>query len=170
MLHRLLPVFLSVCLAVFSGVQVHGAQPEEKQYAIRVLPHAEDGFRYGETIGGKIRITAALKEMDEREDVIVQFVLSNDRYTCRATVVVTPENIDEDGLFSASASFENLLSGVYTLRIERADGASLSYILAEKGSASKYTMEKDSIRFYLSAEACSGSAWFMMQEKGVPET
>ena len=169
MLQKILPVFLSVCFAVFSATQVHGARPDEKQYAITVRPHTEDGVVYGEAIGGEIRITAALREMNEREDVTVKFMLSNDRYTYRTTVIVTPENFSEDGLLAASASFENLLSGAYSLRIERADGAALSYILAEKGDTSKYTLQENSIRFYLSAEANHGSAWFMMQEEGAPE-
>ena len=169
MLQKILPVFLSVCFAFFAAAQVHGTQVEEREYAIHVLPRTEDGIVYGKAIDGTIRITAALREMDVREDVTVQFMLTNNRHTYRTTVIVTPENVDADGLLSASTSFENLLSGAYTLRIEHADGASLSYILAEKGSDSKYTMQEDSIKFYLSAEANSGSAWFMMQERGVVE-
>ena len=78
---------------------------------------------------------------------------------------MTPDSEDEEGLLSATASFENLLSGAYQLYIEEADGASLDYILAEKGGESKYTMQEDSITFYLSEEASSGSAWLMMQEE-----
>ena len=66
---------------------------------------------------------------------------------------------------SASACFENLLSGSYRLQIEQADGAALDYILAEKGGESKYTMQEDSITFYLSEDANTGSAWFMLKEQ-----
>ena len=110
-------------------------------------------------------ITAALREMQSREDVTVKFTLAGDRHTYETTVIVTPDSEDEEGLLSATASFENLLSGAYQLYIEEADGASLDYILAEKGGESKYTMQEDSITFYLSEEASSGSAWFMMQEE-----
>lgn len=39
------------------------------------------------------------------------------------------------------------------------------YILAEKGGESKYTMQEESITFYLSKEANTGSAWFMLKEQ-----
>lgn len=167
MLQKISTVLLSMLFVVFAALQVHAVQPEEKQYAIKVQPHVEDSVASGEAIDGEIRITAAMREMKLREDVTVKFMLSNDRYTYRTTVVVTPENIDENGLLSATASFEKLLSGAYQLRIEHADGAELSYILAEKGGTSKYTMQTDSITFYLSQETSSGSAWFMMDEAEV---
>lgn len=165
MLKKISTILLSVTIAVFTAFQAQGAETKTDRSEVRVLPQADVQVESGKKIGGEIRITAALREMQSREDVTVKFTLAGDRHTYETTVVVTPDSEDEEGLLSATASFENLLSGAYQLYIEEADGASLDYILAEKGGESKYTMQEDSITFYLSEAAGSGSAWFMMQEE-----
>lgn len=165
MLKKISTVLLSVTIAVFTAFQAQGAETKTDRSEVRVLPQADVQVESGKKIGGEIRITAALREMQSREDITVKFTLAGDRHTYETTVIVTPDSEDEEGLLSATASFENLLSGAYQLYIEAADGASLDYILAEKGGESKYTMQEDSITFYLSEAASSGSAWFMMQEE-----
>ncbi len=165
MLKKISTVLLSLLIAAVAAIQVQGAQVEQTKYAVRVLPRDETLVDSGKKINGEISITAALQDMEVREEVTVKFMLTGDRYTYRATVVVTPDSEDEEGLLSATASFENLLSGSYRLSIESVQGAALDYILAEKGSESRYTMQEDSITFYLSGEASSGSAWFMLQEE-----
>lgn len=165
MLKKISTVLLSLLIAVFAAFQAQGAETKPEKYAVQVLPKEDVAVSSGERVGGEIRITAALREMAVQEDATIKFVLTGDRYTYRTTVVVTPENEDEEGLLSASACFENLLSGSYRLQIEQADGAALDYILAEKGGESKYTMQEDSITFYLSEDANTGSAWFMLKEQ-----
>ena len=161
MLKKISTILLSVTIAVFTAFQAQGAETKTDRSEVRVLPQADVQVESGKKIGGEIRITAALREMQSREDVTVKFTLAGDRHTYETTVVVTPDSEDEEGLLSAMASFENLLSGAYQLYIEEADGASLDYILAEKGGESKYTMQEDSITFYLSEAASSGSAAFL---------
>lgn len=165
MVKKISTVLLSLLIAVFAAFQAQGAETEADRYAVRVLPKEDVSVPSGERIDGEIRITAALREMAVQEDATIKFVLTGDRYTYRTTVVVTPENLGEEGLLSVSSRFENLLSGSYRLSIEQADGAVFDYILAEKGGESKYTMQEESITFYLSKEANTGSAWFMLKEQ-----
>ncbi len=165
MLKKIATVFLSLLLALFAAFQAQGAETTGKQYRVRVLQKEDVETPFGEKVGGEIRITAALREMNRRENVKVHFTLQGDQYTYSTTVVVTPESEDSEGFLSATASFENLLSGSYRLSIERAEGAALDYILAEDGGSSKYTMQDDSITFYLSKAVNSGSAWFILNEQ-----
>lgn len=165
MLQKIATVCLSLLLAVFAALQAQGAESTAKSYLVQVPTKADVETPSREAIDGEISITAAMREMDRCEDVQIQFTLESDQHTYRTSVVITPESEDEEGFLSATARFENLLSGRYRLYIERADGAELDYILAENGSASKYTMDTDSITFYLSEQANSGSAWFILTEQ-----
>lgn len=162
MLQKISTAALSLFFVVYAALQVQAARLPAP--APCNVPRTADGVSYGEAVDGTIRITAALKEMKTRAELPVRFVLTDGAHTYSAQVIVTGESKNEDGLLCASASFEHLLSGAYTVRIESAEGAELSYILAENGSTSKYTMQADSITFYLSEEVNAGSAWLMLEE------
>lgn len=156
-------IFLSLLLVVFAALQVRGAEDKETS-GVTVQPDTADGVPGGLPIDGEIQMTAALAELSVHESVTVEFMLHNNRYTYTSSVVVTKNSENEDGLFAASTSFGSLPSGVYTVYIKAAENAELSYMLAEKGSESKYTMAESSMTFYLSEDAPSGSAWFMLEE------
>ena len=101
MLKKISTVLLSLLIAVFAAFQAQGAETKPEKYAVQVLPKEDVAVSSGERVGGEIRITAALREMAVQEDATIKFVLTGDRYTYRTTVVVTPENEDEEGLLSA---------------------------------------------------------------------
>lgn len=162
-------VLLSILLVIFSAYQVRGAELEKTESGIVVRPDTASGVVSGEKIDGEIKMTAALSAFAHNDSIPVEFVLQNNRYTYRSEAVVTEDSVTEEGLFAASASFSHLPSGVYTVRIEVGEEASLSYMLAEKGDESKYTMEESLMTFYLTEETPTGSAWFMLEESGREE-
>lgn len=165
MFKKISTVLLSLLIAVYAASQVQGARITPNPDAIRILPQEVKTENTGKDIDGEIRITAALREMREAEEITVRFVLYNAHHTYRTSVLVTPASRDEEGMLSAAASFENLLSGSYTARIEYISGADLDYILIEDSGRSKYIMRDESITFYLSENANTGSAWFILEEK-----
>ena len=103
MLKKISTVLLSVTIAVFTAFQAQGAETKTDRSEVRVLPQADVQVESGKKIGGEIRITAALREMQSREDVTVKFTLAGDRHTYETTVIVTPDSEDEEGLLSATA-------------------------------------------------------------------
>lgn len=164
MIKKISTILLSLLIAVYASFQVQGAGVHMDSDAIRILPQEEKPVGNGKDIDGEIRITAALREMPEAEEVTVRFVLYSEHHTYRTSVLVTPACRDAEGMLSATASFENLLSGSYSVSMEYASGADLDYILIEDSGASKYIMREDSVTFYLSENTNTGSAWFILKE------
>lgn len=158
-------LILCAIMIWYAAVQLQETKSVETMYPIQIDPERPNTEVKGSAeLSGRICMTAALRQLQKSQDVIVRFVLEGNGQVLRSSVLLTPNSRNENGLYTASAVYENLLSGTYTLYVESASGAKLDYILAEDGSRSKYEIQDNKIFFELSEKAKTGSAWFMMQE------